>query len=47
MFIKHNEVFLRKWSAHLFRKWATLGNYPDFIELLAKNLPSKFFITMN
>ena len=38
---------LRKWSTSLFRKWATPGNYPDFIKLLAKNLPSNVFITIN
>ena len=47
MSIKHSEVFLRKWSTSLFRKWATQGNYPDFIEQLAKNLPSKVFKIMN
>ena len=47
MFVKHSEVFLRKWSTPLFRIWATPGNYSDFIELLAKNLPSKVFKTIN
>ena len=31
----------------MFRKWATLSNYPDFIEQLVKNLPSKVFKTIN
>ena len=47
MFMKDSAVFLRKWSTSLFRKWATPGNYPDFIKLLAKNLPSNVFITIN
>ena len=47
MFMKHSAVFLRKWSTSFFRKWATPGNYPDFIKLLAKNLLSNVFITIN
>ena len=47
MFMKDSAVFLRKWSTSLFRKWATPGNYPDFLKLSAKNLPSNVFITIN